>query len=130
MNHDEFDIIREIRASKLSPKKIIRTKQLGDDRDRTLLYGCTSEAETFHVYLKDGLIHRLIYSRDNPCISFESGEFLEAEKLAPSSKAYPERCDTFFVLLMDDSGVEVRLGAFSERVYEATLGDQFHGNVV
>lgn len=62
--------------------------------DHSLLYGYTTERETFHVYIKDGLLHRHIFSGTGEnIVSLDhiSGKELPAVELAPNKRIYPER---------------------------------------
>jgi len=101
------------------------TSQLDDKTDRTLLYGYTCDRDTFHVYLKDGLLHRIIYSRKN-LISHEFGDSIDVELLIPNKRTYPETCDFYFCMkleVMSEHGI-----TFTTYNGEREV-KQFHGKV-
>lgn len=129
MNIDQLNAIKEARHTARTSRPMVSATDLSDQSDRTLLYGYNCQRETFHVYLADGLIHRLIYSSANPCISYERGPSLEASLLAPDKRAYSERCDADFIALMDRQGLDdkISLLPFNEETYAKTKDNQFHG---
>jgi hypothetical protein len=117
------DIITIKSQSKVQPA--FHISQLDEKTDRTLLYGYTCDRDTFHVYLKDGLLHRIIYSRKN-LISHEFGESIDVELLIPNKRTYPETCDFDFCMKLEvisDHGVTFTTYN-SEREEK-----QFHGEV-
>jgi hypothetical protein len=94
-------------------------------QDRTLLYGYTCDRDTFHVYLMDGVLHRVIYNHDNKVLSHEMGQSLSPYLLAPNKRAYPETCDEQFCRLMITRGQEISFTTFNE-MREPSL---FHGKI-
>lgn len=79
------------------PKKMIGPLQ--GTYDRTLLYGYDVDRRTWHVWQKDGYLHRAIYIQSNrlPEVHDQNIE-LDAETLAPNKRLYPEACDLEFCL--------------------------------
>lgn len=80
--------------------------------DHSLLYGYTTERETFHVYIKDGLLHRHIfdgYGENIVTLDHISGKELPAVKLAPNKRIYSERTSLTLAKLLKEYGVELAL---------------------
>jgi hypothetical protein len=96
--------------------------------DRTLLFGFNLDRTTFHVYLKDGQIRRVIYNHQG-VIDFQSQETWEAVSLVPDKRAYPERTDGHFARLMLHHGIAVPYTTFDEDAYEHAKDQLFHGLV-
>jgi hypothetical protein len=69
--------------------------------DRTLLYGFTCDRSTWHVYLKDGEIHTVMYmdKKDIQEIPVTSNN-----GYLPDKRLYPERCDFEFCSFLKNLG--------------------------
>lgn len=85
------------------------------DQDRTLMYGYGFESDTFHVYLKDGQIHKVVYGYPDKLIYSSSGESAACVSLAPGKRAYPAACDAQFAKLMLEKNQYVAYTTFQER---------------
>lgn len=77
--------------------------------ETTLLYGYTIDRNTFHIYLKNGLIHKIIY---NDVIDYmqrhRSDVRFIADQLVPSKRVYPGRTlFTFAKMLIDITGEQI-----------------------
>lgn len=94
----------------------------------TLLYGYDVDRNTWHVYVKDGKIHRHIYRDqwDEATLSYRtrtlagsSGqeEWKDASLLVPSKRLYPERCHYLFCALLKAKGIYLTFTTFNEQVY-------------
>lgn len=93
--------------------------------DRTLVYGYTTQRNTFHVYKADGQLHVLIYDQDNRKVWYEADTSIQSERCVPDKRAYPERCDLGFARLMRERDCALPFTGFdSERTF---LGQQFAG---
>lgn len=96
MKADELENIRIIQQRDRRPK--VSAEQFTSGGDRTLIYGYTVERDTFHVYVKDGMLHRFIYRRNfttdtEQVVSYESAATMRAEDLSPSKAIYWEHSD-------------------------------------
>ena len=92
MNHQQLELLRKKEENK-SPRIFTRDifYVLGDV-ETTLLYGYTLERSTFHIYLKNEKIHKIIYDFDSLSPDFYSvNESFSVEDLIPSKRAYPCR---------------------------------------
>jgi hypothetical protein len=97
--------------------------------DRTLLYGYTVEKHTFHVYLKDGLIHRVIYNQRDEVLDYQAHATWEAPSLVPDKRAYPERTDAGFARLMLHHRIDIHYMKFNQDRYDCFKDRKFHGIV-
>lgn len=79
--------------------------------DRTLIYGYTCERLTFHAYVKYAELHVVIFGPDE---YVQSGVELEAARMVPDKRVYPQWCDYDFCKLLISKGVSVPFTNFSE----------------
>lgn len=114
MNAEQYDKLKAMMAKPTNP--VISVNELDNPgQDRTLLWGYTLDRSSFHVYIKGGVLHRVIYGNPNTLISHISGEELACENMAPSKRAYPAACDEQFSRLMHEKGQYVSYTTFAER---------------
>lgn len=100
MTKEELEVIQSIEP--ISPSVIIGS-MLNNQEDRTLLFGYTCDRLTWHVYLKNGVIHKVIYGN-----SYSSSEYTPVteyqvtanEQFVPNKRLYPECCDAEFCRLL------------------------------
>lgn len=76
---------------------------------RVLLYGYTTERFTFVVAFDEWDIIRIV-DADKPI--YETGELWEAWRLKPNKRAYPNRTDINFALLMAERNEEITFTTF------------------
>lgn len=93
--------------------------------DGTLLYGYTCDRDTFHVYLKNGELHRVIYDFDGDVLDYIHGAELEADLLHPNKRIYPEASSYDFIVSLRKTGCDPSLTTFNESREQAT----WHGEV-
>lgn len=103
--------------------------------NRTLLYGYTRDRQTWHVYLKDDLLHLYVYGNGyQHCVGFDVyGTSMQVLDLLPDKCLYPAACDYSFVNLLHSKGVNVR-GLFTgwtgrDDMWEKSQPRQFYGEV-
>lgn len=94
------------------------------DHGRTLLYGYTLERDSFHVYLKDKLIHVVIYDFDNRIIYSVAGFEIPVGGMVPTKRAYPAACDEQFCRLMIEKKQPI-----SYTIYEDRQECDYHGEL-
>lgn len=95
MTHDQY---LELQVLSAQPR-VVCGHMLTDQTNRTLVYGYTCERHTFHVYLEQGELTRVIYDHDGLCLSVLKeihGQGIPAASCLPDKRAYPERCDNEF----------------------------------
>ena len=122
MNIDQFQTIQN-----LSLNPTINVKALSDKKERTLLYGYMLSRDTFHVYIRNGILHKVIYDGEShEAKLYESGEAISLDGIVPSKRLYPECCDFEFCELLVKAGVDLRFTVWTERLESKT----FYGRVV
>ncbi|HUS50109.1 MAG TPA: hypothetical protein VMZ91_08080 [Candidatus Paceibacterota bacterium] len=101
---------------------IICPSDLKNQKDRTLVYGYDLERNTFHLYLKDNLFHRIIYndkiSDKIPTTIIDEDynlENIELHGCIPSKRVYPECSDSDFCKILISRGICVPFTKFTER---------------
>jgi hypothetical protein len=73
--------------------------------DYTLCFGFSKDpTTTWHIYLKDGLIHRLLYNHEREVVEYESAESFPCARLNPRKRSYSESTNYAFALFMAKSG--------------------------
>lgn len=100
----------------------------------TLLYGYTCQmadrdSADFHVYLKDGLIHRLLYrerTHEIEVVEYDAYRAWYADRLIPDKRVCPESTTRLMGELLKEAGVEVPYTRFNERRYERLRDERFH----
>lgn len=105
---------------------VFHVSQLDDTADRTLLWGYTGDRYSFHVYIKDGTLHRVIYTRKE-LIDYISGDSIEAPLLVPNKRTYPEACDFDFCMKLE---VMLDHGITFTTYHEKRVPAQFHGKLI
>lgn len=89
-------------------------------QNRTLIYGYTCRKEPFHVYLKDGTIHTVVYQTDyirgkiRP-INMREIEVHYNSDYVPDACAYPDLCDRTFSDQLAKAGVKLPFAMYIER---------------
>lgn len=109
--------------------RVIDGSMLKNQKDRTLLYGYTCDRLTWHVYIKDGIIHKVKYGN-----SWDSDEYMsvtefsvtENEQYVPDKRLYPECCDFEFCGLLKKKGICLPFTIFNEDKEEK----QFYGEIL
>ena len=125
MNQDEWTVLN---ATPLGKDRLSATEIGGPDR--TLALGYTSERHTWHLYLENGLLHRLIYDgRSRTVVSNQASEQWLAAKLRPDKHLYPESVDARFAHLMRKRGHDLPYCQFSQTRRARVAPLAFHGLV-
>jgi hypothetical protein len=102
--------------------------------NRTLLYGYTLDRNTFHIYVMDGEIHKIIYNRiSNFLIYYKVGKSFDVLELIPDKRVYPEYSEYEFCQLLIDRGCTIPFTTFSDTpsgvpLYGLTHND-FHNHL-
>lgn len=100
---------------------------LVDQTPRTLLYGYTCDRETWHVYLADGAIHKVVYGYPKSLeLYVHQSQGLTLEDCVPNKRLYPEACDFEFCSLLTSRGINLPFTVWSDTRPPAA----FHGEVV
>lgn len=115
MTQKEFDILEATNKK----DEVISAKVLSNTTDRTLLYGYTCARETFHVYLKNGEIHTVVYGNDYSGTSKQPKNIREIlvssnYDYIPDKRLYPEACDYEFCKLLKERNISLLFVAYNE----------------
>lgn len=95
MTHDEYIALQDVAAL----PRVVCGHMLSNQTNRTLVYGYTCERHTFHVYLEQGDLIRVVYDHDGLCLDVLKeihGQGIPVAACLPDKRAYPERCDHEF----------------------------------
>jgi hypothetical protein len=122
MNRDQYESLHKWDPESL----IIRASDL-QRPDRTLLYGYTCNRDTWHVYLKDGFIHRLEYTARGAVLKHDALSAWEASRLVPDKRVYPESTDLVFARMLKRIVSHIPFLPFQEARYERVKHRTFHG---
>ena len=80
--------------------QLASAKVLYNQAPRTLLFGYTGEKDTVHVYLADGIIHKVVYNFKGHLIEHKTqDQGLLFGECAAVKRLYPEACDFEFCLV-------------------------------
>jgi len=121
MNIQEYERLKNINQE----SDLIHVQWL-DQRDRTLLYGYTCNRDTWHLYLKDGVIHKVVYYYPDLLITHESYiESISVYDASPDKRLYPSACDYQFCELMTRYG-----GYLPFTVWDDREPLQFEGKLI
>lgn len=110
MDAGQLEKIRTIQKRDHRPK--VMAAQFAQGGDRTLIYGTHINDEgwkdTFHVYLKDGRLHRFIYRKSTlgviTVVAYESAVSMHGHDMIPSKRIYWEHSDfeaCWFLAVLD-----------------------------
>lgn len=126
MTRDEMMQLLEARRVP-GPQPVNLVALLQDKTDRTLIWGYTPDRHSFHVYLQDATIIRLVYPLDgNPDVQV-GADFLP-DTLVPSKRVYPDASDGEFCRILQEHGVHIPFTEFrtdraAKRFHGQTLED-------
>jgi hypothetical protein len=102
---------------------VFTAEHLNDKTDRTLLYGYTCDRASWHVYIKDGNIHTVMYFSDKDTQEI----FVQYNHdFVPDKRLYPECCDFEFCALLKRDGCSLPFTNFQDRPVSKT----FWGNTL
>lgn len=129
MKESDFQSLKDIDSN----KNIIKIIDLNDLTPRTLIYGFTSERDTFHLYLDDQngsvTFNRVVYDSYNVIkknISmFEMNEIGTVECL-PDKRVYPAASDFEFCKILANKGRNIPFTTFDERPEMLFYGKKSH----
>ena len=102
----------KIEYEMLNDHSLVTINKLKDKSDRTLLYGYTCERDTWHVYIKDGIIHTAIYKCKESLIERRVNDNFD---YVPDKRLYPECCDYEFCTLLNEKGVNLPFTTWQDR---------------
>lgn len=104
-------------------KTLIKVGDLKNMNDRTLIWGYDLERNSFHVYMKDDTLFKVVYSYLDILICSVQGESLDVAACIPSKRIYPEASDLEFCEILMKRGQTLPFTTFDEKREER----QYHG---
>lgn len=113
MTPDELKEINNI-ENVITFDEIIEALNVTDDFEGTLLYGFNLDRFTFHVYIKNKMIHILLYSLDLIVFHKVSHAFA-AHHYNPVKRAYPDQTLFGFAKLLKSRGEYITYTVSSRR---------------
>lgn len=88
MNKDQYEqLVTNSTYVVIGPVSIDPASFTEDMTDRTLLYGYDNNRVTWHVYLKDGVVHRHTYNQGGPMLIHQPQCL---QDYIPNKRVYPE----------------------------------------
>jgi hypothetical protein len=113
MTKGQFEIVETWGDESRNEKFIEAALQsMSDKTDRTLIWGYTLNRDSFHVYLKNRNIYKVIYEyRQEP----EQYPINSVYDVLPNKRAYPEACDFEFCRFIKSLGVEISFTTFDDK---------------
>lgn len=121
MNKEQYDaLVPTLREEVDVFDEDVSPNELADQSDRVLVYGYTTDRDTFSVSLEDGLFVGRCYSgvTDDPPVAWRSTSPAEGRSVAllvPNKRIYPHKSDADFLKLLHERGAMVSLGNWPER---------------
>ncbi|MBU9200101.1 hypothetical protein KTD31_01620 [Burkholderia multivorans] len=123
MNKQQFEQLYKERAK----PRYVDIAELENQAPRTLIWGYTCDRNSFHVYIEDGQIHRVIYDIGKNILAHndESNGLLLSD-CVPNKRVYPEASDYEFCRLLKVSGIDFSFTTWDDGREPA----QYHGKRV
>lgn len=114
MNIEQFEMYR---TKNIKKPYLDAMKDFGDKFYGTLLYGNLSEdGDMIHVYVENGLIHKLRYYRKEGRYVKESHEKkakVSFEELIEDGRFYPEACSWNLIHKFIEAHIKINFATFS-----------------
>lgn len=108
MNQDEYEKIGQLQLA----RPVLKGADLANQQDRTLMYGYNVARQTFHVYLRGGVIHQVTYRNDVLLEHKTENEITSNDFYVPEKRAYPGWCDFEFCSTLILRGAEISFTTF------------------
>jgi hypothetical protein len=128
MNRTEYSILLDA----MIPPQIDSYAFREGPRMLTLLLGYTCDRSTFHVYLKDSLIHRLVFdekAQGSVVRSYDYFRAWDALRLVPDKRVYPESTTALMALLLKRSGADVPYLPFDDNRFKRVENFHLHASI-
>lgn len=121
MTKEEMSGLSQIDSEKVA---VIDASMLLNQNDRTLLYGYTCNRLTWHVYIKDRIIHKVIYGMGYGVPDYKPVSEYQVESnhdYVPDKRLYPECCDYEFCALLRQKDVYLPFTLYTNNRHEETF---------
>lgn len=111
MTPDQFETFKKIQAM----RPLVYASDLWGEKERTLLLGYDVGRETLHVYLRGGLIHRVVATSHGEVLEHQVEPYWLAEYLVEGQKRwYPEASDQDFAVKLARGKTELFFTSFDK----------------
>lgn len=126
MNQNEF-----FEISNTAPPEYVAMASDFSGSDKTLLYGYTCEKKSWHIYKKDGLLHKLVYGYPAFFISYDARESFILSDLIPDKRVFPECTDFHLAKMFLAASIDVPYLPFDNNAHlrDSQLARTFYGLV-
>jgi len=112
MTYDELERLNNLNKEIKNEKFIeLALDAMRRKTDRTLIWGYTCERESFHVYLKDMTIHKVIYGHDEQPMEYPINS---VHDVIPNKRAYPEASDYEFCKFIRNLDVRIPFTTYNK----------------
>jgi len=113
MNPTQYELLTTV----IHPESQLATaKAIYDQTPRTLVYGYTTDKNTLHVYLDDGIVHKVVYNYQGQLLEHKTQtDGLLFSECASNKRLYPEACDFEFCSLLKRRGVELPFYTWNDK---------------
>lgn len=109
------------------PSNVITAADLTNKSNRTLLFGYTTERDTWHVYLHQSIIYACCYRYDGQplvCSTYSNEAFI------PTKRLYPTRCDFEFCCVLKRLGTDLPFTNFNVEEVSQILDNGYYGKTL
>lgn len=122
MNQDQVQAVQQAARFSREDFTLFGSQFTRNYEDRTLVYGYDCDRNTVHVYLRDQVVHKVVYS--GLTIPQEAQTvFNDPQDLVPNKRLYAETCDYDFCLFLAKKHVNM---AFT-KPNDARKVEKFYG---
>lgn len=95
---------------------VVSAGMLKDTTPRTLIWGYTTDRDSFHVYLDaEKTLHKVVYAYNKEILLCKSEKSLDAEECVPNKRVYPQHCDYEFCKLLHSLHVNIPFTTFDAK---------------
>jgi hypothetical protein len=103
MNPTQYELLN----STIRPEpQVVNAKCMYNQAERTLVYGCTADKDTLHVYLEAGVVHKVVYNFKGELLLHKTDrDGLMYAECAVAKRIYPEACDFDFCAVLKRRGI-------------------------
>lgn len=118
MTNKQYELLNNINKA----NELISVENLCNIKDRTLLYGYNYYRTIFHVYLKNRIIHTVLYKTiySDLYLTIKPINMIEISVMSnydyvPNKRLYPEACDYEFCKLLKERNIILPFTIFDNK---------------
>lgn len=110
----------EIELKQLYKESVLEGRDLVNQQNRTLMFGCTVYRDYLHVYLFEGKIYIGYMGKAGGIVSLDAESNRD---YLPKKRAFPEFCDYEFCQLLRGRGLWIDFGSFDADAIKSRYGE-------